>query len=752
MASKVRYLALSSVVLAVLCGAPGFAQEPAASPTSAAALPKFALARHGSDRLMKYSSTERAQATTTAGPCLAYAGYPNGYVRLWDTCKKTLVAEIKPFNEDPVWLGASPDAKTLAVVPSKGPVQLWDASSRTLRAEVVGLDAADCRHLLASAAGLIVSTAKVESAPASANLTHSYALHLYSWEDGRELGVYQSSSASPSRQVALQPALSPDESWISWIDVEHHKAPPQVWIAPLSALQEARALAPLEPKHARPFLLSFTPDSARLIVAAFSKGSEEGPLLHAHLWTVGGEGSSPDVVSTPLNEEIFEEIEYGQLAFTPDNAMVAITGEFYISGYSGDLEPLRVEIDMTSGEVAEPNAKRKWISQASKDVQIPELTRDTLPDQAVQIDALLVSPDGRTLLTHQNGTSAWYRWNLDAGAISEPWDGPDDKRLIAFAADHSTVIALDLTWNPEPTNPHPPSCEDALKRSQKWRFSASKPKAQRRTLTVHHDTNSSFSLLGTDPDGQHVWVCAVENYSFILGKACGESKSYDEKATIARVHLGTGAVEVQKPTMFSCPSPEEVNLQSKRALIQGPHPDEVLKHGFFREDFGDSSFTSDYESYEDRSRPNQLVDITTGAVIASFKADSKEDLVLSPDGLQIARRSPNYETRWDLTLESASTQDDDDASEESEEPWSRPVRETTPVRFSADGRLLIITEGSKILAFSAQNPKRDPVVLSGHTQPISDLIVNPQNRLYSAQWDGIVYAWDLDAVAASFAP
>lgn len=253
-----------------------------------------------------------------------------------------------------------------------------------------------------------------------------------------------------------------------------------------------------------------------------------------------------------------------------------------------------------------------------------------------------------------------------------------------------------------------------------------------------HTVVSTKSLLVytpiPDPDAAHLWVCHMR--LAVYEDDC-EGPPGDRIAYFDLVDLKSGKLKSQKAQFAECPDAQAVSVQSKRAIaLAPPAGTKGLVKGFF--------------PWPGEAYTHQLMDLSTGASLLEWPDTfGIAQPTLSPDGTLFAYTRRNDEGSESAQVEAVLGR----VSEGAKGVWSVKHADLNTVRFSADGRLLLLTQGAEILAVDTKHPERPPTVLKGHTQRISTLSVGAQsNHLASAQWDGIVYVWDLNTVAASLEP
>jgi WD40 repeat protein len=176
-----------------------------------------------------------------------------GIVRVWDSQTGTSLPTIE-VGVEVVGIGISADGKTLAVVPSDGPVQLWDIDTGKQVAILGGTGGYD--------------TSDPVFSPDGHYLAVDLAAGIYIWAlpSGQEIWTNVANSMSV--------AYSPDGSYLAYSDINENN---KVFLGPADAQGEFQSIAEM---RGPVWELSFSPDS-KLLVAT------DG--IEIHIWqTIGG--------------------------------------------------------------------------------------------------------------------------------------------------------------------------------------------------------------------------------------------------------------------------------------------------------------------------------------------------------------------------------------------------------------------------------------------------------------------------------
>jgi WD40 repeat protein len=162
----------------------------------------------------------------------------DGLVRVWDSQTGTSYPPIE-VGVEVVGIGISADGKTLAVVPSYGPVQLWD------------LAAGQQVSILGGTGGY--DTSDPVFAPDGQYLAVDLATGIYIWALPTGMEIWNSFANS------MSVAYSPDSSYLAYSDIDESN---KVLLGPVNAQGEFRSIAEMQGPV---WELFFSPDSSLLV-------------------------------------------------------------------------------------------------------------------------------------------------------------------------------------------------------------------------------------------------------------------------------------------------------------------------------------------------------------------------------------------------------------------------------------------------------------------------------------------------------
>jgi WD40 repeat protein len=716
-----------AALLSLAAVAPALAQEQAP-------LPKFAKARIGTDR---WGATIRA---TSFGPDDAVAAaYDNGYVRRWDLSTQHLLWEARPTTRA---LTATTFAGTsaLIVIAEDGSTTLLNAADGAIT-KTFQLDICNkaCELQEIQASDKVLLTLGVVRDPSTSS--NQGTLRLWSLSDGKLLQTHVVANVSSA-------ALSPDGAHVAWTAFEQ---PAPAYLASAAAMSSAKPLTcPVRIDAWEPDgrALLFTPNSQTLAVLGLNTTND---ALTTCLWSAD-KAAPLHTIDIPANtsdgymnrlravisstdskwlQVAYDEGNYGRDDFyvntSPVTALNLTTGAVtslydlpspisWTHNHSNATLtmsdtglPVRAQGQGSELSISTSGGRwgttthipPKWLVSNAHTSPITQLVASPLGDEVISVDRVQ-----HTL-----------RWRVGGGAA--PIYSLQTQGQLLYTPDGLSVLeahpAILRGSNEEcSTDPRIGSLglwnlssmtRTPLRRGPKLMINAARwlPDGRLLTCREQHDANTSE-----------------------CGYPQGPVHSYFEA-----ISPNGQAVEPFKASLSMCPTDAGISPATARAIT------------FYSEDL--ESGAGGYSGGTAR-----VQDLTTGDLLLTLPEGVPTSAALSPDGKWVAFASDDND-KQPLALHVFSV----DAKAKS---FSIPIAQKTLWQhgapftvFSPDNRV-IFNDGQTLRVadptLGADAPAK-ALTITGHTASVSAATFSADGKtLFTAQYDGLIYAWDWPALTA----
>jgi WD40 repeat protein len=736
---RARWLLSLCAALAALTSLAALASLAALSPAVAqeqAPLPKFAKARIGTDR---WGASIRA---TAFGPDDAVAvTYDNGFARLWNPSTQHLVWETR-LGTQPLTAVTFAGSKTVVVTAEDGTTTLLNAAdgrvTKTFKLDLCN-KACELQEILASDK-VLLTLGVIQNA---ADKTNQSTLRLWSLSDGKRLQTHVAANISGV-------ALSPDGAHVAWSAFDQ---PAPAYLASAAAMPSAKPLTcPITSWNDKIQSMLFTPDSETF---ALFGSHDTTDSITTCMWST--DTAAPlHTIDIPAGSEEGLFTRLRAVVSSTDSKWLLVSfdeGTYGRDDFYVTVSPTAA-LNLTSGELTPPHLVTEGVTWAANHSAAPfNVYKGKVPVRAQSQGAeLTLTTSGDRWGTTTRIPPQWLLSSAHTGAIQQLAASPDGAEVISVDrfnralrwrtgggdSPARTFQAYgQLLYTPDGLSAleaHPAVLQDDGCRVDPrmgnlglWNLTT----MTRATLRL--DPKLMIQAARWLPDGR-LLTCREQHDADEAN--CGYSDDIINSYFEALSPNGQTVAPLKGDFML-CPTAAGISPATSRAIT-----------------FDTESIRSDYQHYKDTEA--RVQDLTTGDILFVLPEGVPSDAALSPDGKWVAyinNDNESYSHRDTLprTLRVFSV---DAQAEVSSSTLTEMYASDHggPVAFFSPDNRLIYSDGATLRVadptLGADAPAK-ALTLSGHTASVSAATFSADGKtLFTAQYDGLIFAWDWPALTA----